>query len=305
MNIKSMRYSFALLSALVAAALPAVAQNAPDYSKVEIKTTRLADNFYTLEGSGGTIGILVGPDGVLMVDGEFAPLSDKILAAIRKVSDKPIRFLINTHVHGDHTGGNENFAKAGATIFARDELRNRLIYPSPAANGTVPPSAPPAALPLVTYEGSVTFHMNGEEARLIPIPHAHTDGDTMILFTKDDIILCGDFFRSIQYPNIDRTNGGTLQGMLDGLGVVAGLAGPNTKIVPGHGPVVGRAEVIAQHDMILAIRDRIAPLVAQGKSLDEVIAANPTSDYDAHIPNAKETSTRFVTQLYQELKAAK
>jgi glyoxylase-like metal-dependent hydrolase (beta-lactamase superfamily II) len=305
MHSKFKRCTFALLVALFSAGLIGRAQNNPDFSKVEIKTTKLADNFYMLEGQGGAIGVLAGPDGVLMVDGEFAPLTPKILAAIRQVSNQPIRFLINTHVHGDHTGGNENLAKAGAIIFAREELRDRLIQPSPAANGTVPPPAPASALPVVTYEGPVTFHMNGETVRLIPIPRAHTDGDTLVYFPKDDIIMCGDFYRSIQYPNIDRTNGGSLQGMLDGLGVLIGLSGPNTKIVPGHGPVVGRAEVIATRDMILAIRDRVAPLVAQGKTQEEVLAANPTADYDAKVPNSKETTQRFVTQLYAELKAAR
>jgi cyclase len=140
---------------------------------------------------------------------------------------------------------------------------------------------------------------------MVPVPRAHTDGDTMIQFTGDDIIMCGDFFRSIQYPNIDRANGGSLQGMLDGLGMLIGLAGPNTKIVPGHGPVVGRAEIIATRDMMLAVRDRIATLVAQGKTQDEVLAASPTADYDARVPNSKETTQRFVTQVYAELKAAK
>jgi cyclase len=232
-------------------------------------------------------------------------LSQKIMAAIRQVSNQPVRFLINTHVHGDHTGGNENFAKMGATIIARDELRAGLMRPGPLANGTATPPAPAAALPVITYEGRMTFHMNGEEARLIPVPRAHTDGDTMIQFTGDDIIMCGDFFRSIQYPNIDRANGGSLQGMLDGLGMLIGLAGPNTKIVPGHGPVVGRAEIIATRDMMLAVRDRIATLVAQGKTQDEVLAASPTADYDARVPNSKETTQRFVTQVYAELKAAK
>jgi glyoxylase-like metal-dependent hydrolase (beta-lactamase superfamily II) len=305
MHSKFKRCTFALQLALLSAGLIGRAQNNPDFSKVEIKTTKLADNFYMLEGQGGAIGVLTGPDGVLMVDGEFAPLSQKILAAIRQVSNQPIRFLINTHVHGDHTGGNENLAKAGAIIFAREELRDRLIQPSPAANGTVPPPAPAAALPVVTYEGRVTFHMDGETVRLIPIPRAHTDGDTLVYFPQDDIIMCGDFYRSIQYPNIDRANGGSLQGMLDGLGVLIGLSGPNTKIVPGHGPVVGRAEVTATRDMILAIRDRVAPLVAQGKTQEEVLAANPTADYDAKVPNSKETTQRFVTQLYAELKAAR
>jgi cyclase len=276
-----------------------------DFSKVEMKTTKLVNNFYTLEGAGGTIGVLAGPDGVLMVDDQFAPLSDKIVAAIKQISDSPIRFLVNTHVHADHTGGNENFGKLGVVIFSRDELRDRLAHPLPTATGTPGVPAPAAALPVVTYEGRVTFHLDGEEVQLIPIPQAHTDGDTMVYFQNEDIIMTGDFYRSIQYPNIDRANGGTLNGLLDGLGVVIGLAGPNTKIVPGHGPVVSRTEVMANRDMILALRGRVAQLIAQGKTQDEILAANPTADYDAHVPNSKETTERFVLQLYAELKPAR
>jgi len=302
MKTKIMRCAFLLLVAALATGVAARAQGAPDFSKVEIKTNKLADNFYTLDGQGGEIGVLTGPDGVLMVDAQFAPLSQKIAAAIHQVSDKPIRFLINTHVHADHTGGDENFAKMGATILARPELRERLIHPAPLANGSVPPGAPAAGLPVITYDAPVTIHMDGEDVRLVPIPRAHTDGDTLVMFPKDDIIMCGDFFRSIQYPNIDRANGGSLDGMLDGLGRLVGMAGPNTRIVPGHGPMVKRDAVMAQRDMIIAIRDKVAALVAQGKSQDEVLAAHPTADYDAKVPNSKETTERFVTQLYQELK---
>lgn len=295
---------------LVAVAVLAVCgysrgQAPPDFSKVEIKTTKLANNFYTLDGQGGTIGVLAGPDGIFMVDDQFAPLSPKIMAAIKQISNSPIRFLVNTHVHPDHTGGNENFAKTGAVLISRDELRDRLAHPAPAANGTPGVPAPAAALPVVTYEGRMTFHMNGEEIRLIAIPRAHTDGDTLVYFPNSDVIMSGDFYRSIQYPNIDRANGGSLNGMLDGLGVIIGLSGPNTKIVPGHGPVVSRAEVMAHRDMILGIRDRVAQLVAQGKTQEEVLAAHPTADYDARVPNSKETTERFVTQLYAELKPAK
>ncbi len=291
--------------AMGAVAAHAQAPTPPDFSKVEIKTTKLGNDFYTLVGLGGTTGVLVGPDGVFMVDDQFAPLSVKLMAAIKQLSDQPVRFLVNTHVHGDHTGGNENFGKAGAIIFAREELRDRLMHPLPAANGTPGVPAPAAALPLVTYEGIVKLHINGEVVELIPIPRAHTDGDTMIYFPGLDIIMTGDFYRSIQYPNIDRNNGGTLNGLLDGLGMVIGMAGPNTKIVPGHGPVVGRAEVMANRDMVLAVRDRVAQLIAEGKTQDEVLAANPTSDFDARVPNSKETTQRFVTQLYAELKPAK
>jgi cyclase len=280
-------------------------QGQPDFSKVEIKTTKLNNNFYTLDGQGGTIGVLAGPDGIFMVDDQFAPLSPKIMAAIKQISNAPIRFLVNTHVHPDHTGGNENFAKTGVVLISRDELRDRLAHPAPAANGTPGVPAPAAALPLVTYEGRLTFHMNGEEIRLVAIPRAHTDGDTLVFFPNSDVIMSGDFYRSIQYPNIDRANGGSLNGMLEGLGVIIGMAGPNTKIVPGHGPVVSRAEVMAHRDMILGIRDRVAQLVAQGKTQEEVLAAHPTADYDARVPNSKETTERFVTQLYAELKPAK
>jgi glyoxylase-like metal-dependent hydrolase (beta-lactamase superfamily II) len=288
--------SFAALAVTVFAQAPQ-----PDFSKVEIKTTKISNNFYSLEGQGGTIGVLVGPDGIFMVDSQFAPLSQKIAAAIHQISDQPIRFMVNTHVHGDHTGGNENFAKMGTTIFARDELRFRLAHPSPGANGAPGIAAPAVALPVVTYEGPVTIHMDGEDVHLIPIPKAHTDGDTLVYFPNNDVLMTGDYFRSIQFPNIDRANGGSLSGMIEGLGVTIGIAGPHTKIIPGHGPMVDRAAVIAHRDMILSIRDKVAAMVHEGKTVEEVLAAKPTSDYDS-IPNASATSERFVGQLYAELK---
>ena len=289
--------SFAVLATTVYAQAPQ-----PDFSKVEIKTTKISTNFYTLEGQGGTIGVLVGPEGIFMVDSQFAPLSQKIAAAIHQISDKPIRFLVDTHVHGDHTGGNENFAKMGATIFARDELRYRLAHPSPGANGAPGVAAPADALPVVTYEGPVTIHMDGEDVHLIPIHRAHTDGDTLVYFPNNDILMTGDYFRSVQFPNIDRVNGGSLDGMIEGLGITIGLAGPKTKIIPGHGATVDRAALIAHRDMILVVRDKVAAMVAQGKTVEEVLAAKPTSDYDSIVPNASTTSERFVRQLYAELK---
>ena len=291
---------FALSFAALATAVYAQAPQ-PDFSKVEIKTTKVTNSFYTLEGQGGTIGVLVGPDGIFMVDSQFAPLSQKIAAAIHQISDKPIRFMVNTHVHPDHTGGNENFGKMGVTIFSRDELRNRLAHPAPGANGAPGTPAPSAALPVVTYDGPVSIHMDGEDVHLIPIHRAHTDGDTLVYFPNNDVLMTGDYYRSIQFPNIDRTNGGSLNGMLEGIGETIGLAGPNTKIIPGHGPTVDRAALIAHRDMILAIRDKVAALVQQGKTVEEVLAAKPTSDFD-NIPNASTTSERFVRQLYAELK---
>src|ERR1700685_3840917 len=264
--------SFAVLATTVYAQAPQ-----PDFSKVEIQTTKISDNFYTLDGQGGTIGVLVGPDGIFMVDSQFAPLSQKIAAAIHQISDKPIRFMVNTHVHPDHTGGNENFAKMGVTIFSRDELRWRLAHPAPATNGVPGAPAPAAALPVVTYEGPVTIHMDGEEVHLVPILRAHTDGDTLVYFQNNDVLMTGDYFRSIQFPNIDRANGGSLSGMIEGLGVTIGMAGPNTKIIPGHGPTADRNAVMAHRDMILGVRDRVSKMVDEGKSQQDVIAAKPGS----------------------------
>lgn len=302
-----MRFFRAVIAvcALVLVAAIAYGQGAQDFSKVEIKANKITDKFYTLDGQGGTIGVLFGPDGVFMVDTQFAPLSDKIAAAIKQITPQPIKFVVNTHVHGDHTGGDENFGKMGATIISRDELRYRLAHPAPQANGQ--PGVPTAAvgLPKQTYRERLTLHMNGEEVQLIAVPRAHTDGDTMVYFPGLDIIMTGDFYRSIQYPNVDRNNGGSLQGLIDGLGMVIGRAGPNTKIIPGHGPIVDRNAVIAHRDVAIAVRDRVAALVAQGKSEDEVVAAKVTADFDSKIQQAGTTGERFVRQAYADLKATR
>ena len=312
MRLNAIRSTFAILAVFAIMSVCANAQ-APDFSKVQIKTNKISDNFYTLDGQGGTIGVLAGPDGVFMVDGQFAPLSDKIAAAIKQITNAPIKFLVNTHVHGDHTGGNENFGKMGATIIARGSLRNRLMHPAPAANGTVPPATLPIGLPTITYSATsqLAFHMNGEDVQLIPIPNAHTDGDTMVRFVQNDVIMTGDFFRSVQYPNIDRANGGGLNGMVNGLGQIIARSGPNTKIIPGHGPTVDRAAVMAHRDMMLGVRDRISKMIKEGKSEADVIAARPWADFDSKVPQSDAkvgntnqlVSQRFATQVYAELKA--
>ena len=302
-----MRFARVVVSfgTLVLCAALADAQGAPDFSKVEIKANRVTDTFYTLDGQGGTIGVLFGPDGVFMVDTQFAPLSDKIAAAIKRLTPQPIKFIVNTHVHGDHTGGDENFGKMGATIISREELRYRLAHPNPNANGTPGVAMPAVGLPKMIYREMLTMYMDGEQIQMVAVPRAHTDGDTMVAFPGLDVIMTGDFYRSIQYPNVDRANGGSLAGLLDGLGAVIGRAGPNTKIIPGHGPTVDRAAVIAHRDLAMMVRDRVARLVDQGKSEDEVVAAKVTADLDAKIQEVGTTNERFVRQVYAELKSAR
>ena len=284
-------------SALAQAPPPPAPPPQQDFSKVEIKTTKLAENFYTLEGSGGTIGVLAGPDGVFMVDSQFAQLTDKLVAAIKQVSDGRIRFLVNTHVHPDHTGGNENFGKMGVALMSREQLRTRL------AGGARP--APPAALATITYDSPVILHMNGEEVQLIPVRNAHTDGDTMVKFVKADVIMSGDFYRQIGYPFPDRNNGGSLQGLIDGLKQMADAAGPNTRIVPGHGTVVNKTQVLEHRDMAIAIRDKVMALARQGKTADEIVASKPTADYDGKVPQGVTTSERFIRAIAAEATAGK
>ena len=260
-----------------------------DFSNVEIVAHHVAGSVYYLQGAGGNIGLSIGEDGVVMIDDQYAPLTDKILAAIRQLNEGEIRFVINTHVHGDHTGGNENLGKLGILILARDEVRVRLAAQSPAA-----------ALPVLTYSDAITIHLNGEEVYAFPVPPAHTDGDTFIHFVDSDVIHTGDVFRTTAFPVIDTNNGGTLDGSIQALGLLIGTAGPDTLILPGHGDVSSRMDVMGFRDMILDVRDQVAPMVESGMSYEEVAAADPTAAYNNRYGNPD----RFLRAVYTELGGA-
>lgn len=297
MRLRSSMFFTTLTVAAVMVATAAFAQQGQDFSKIQVKATKLSGNFYTLEGQGGLIGALGGPDGVFMVDTQFAPLTEKIVAAVKEISPGPIRFVVNTHVHGDHTGGNENFGTLGVTILAREQLRARL------AGGPKP--SPAAALPVVTYNAPVTINMNGEAIQLIPIQSAHTDGDTMVYFPNADVIMTGDVYRSVGYPFPDPNNGGTFNGLIDGLNKIISTAKATTKIVPGHGPIVDKNAVAAHRDMALAVRNKVAGLIKQGQTVEQVLAAKPTAEFDGKVDPGGSSHERFLRALYGNLSSAK
>jgi len=313
-----------VIAAAVAVSLSAWAQGI-DYAKIEILTEKVAPNLYMLSGSagadpghedaaGGRIGILAGPDGIFMVDAQYAQITDKVAAAIRKISSEPIRFLVNTHVHPDHTAGNANFVKMGALLFAREELREEMLHP-PARPGAAnsAPAGDPARLPVVTYGmgDPVKLHLNGEIVDLIPVRAAHTGGDTMIRFENADVIMIGDFYRNYGYPFIDTNNGGTLKGALEALDLTMKLAGPNTRLIPGHGTVIHRTDIVPYRDMILDVQAKVQKMIGEGKSEREVLAAKVTAPYDAKVPGglspagAGTSADRFVSMVYSQLKGGR
>jgi cyclase len=266
----------------------------PDFSQVEIKVHHVGGNVYYLEGQGGNVGLSVGDDGVVMVDDQFAPLSEKLVAAIRTLSDKPIRFLINTHIHGDHTGGNENFGKLGVAIMAHDNVAVRMAQ---GVNGAAP--APEVARPILTYGDAATVHLNGDEIRIRKVPAAHTDGDSYIHFVGQNIIHLGDVFRTVGYPGVDAANGGTVKGTLDALQIAIDMGNAETKYLPGHGVVSSREAITEFRDMVAELQRRFSDLVRQGMTLEQVVAAKPTADLDARwgMPNE-----RFLTGFYDAVK---
>lgn len=270
----------AALAAALALAAPAAAQQ--DFSKVEVKAEKLAPTVWMLTGAGGNLGLSAGEDAVFLVDDQYAPLTERITAAIAQVSPKPVRFVLNTHWHGDHVGGNEKLGRAGAVIVAHDNTRKRLSTEQflEMWRATVKP-LPKAGLPVVTFSRDTTFHLNGEEIRAFHVPRAHTDGDVIVHFAGSDVIHMGDVFWNRLYPLIDTGSGGTIDGMVAAVDRALALAGPGTRIIPGHGPLATRDELAAYREMLATIGSRIKAMIREGKKLEEIVEANPTADFDA------------------------
>jgi glyoxylase-like metal-dependent hydrolase (beta-lactamase superfamily II) len=260
-------------------AAPALAQQ--DFSKVEIKATKLSEAVYMLTGAGGNLGLSVGEDAVFLIDDQFAPLTEKISAAIAKITPKPVQLIINTHWHFDHTGGNENFGKAGAIIVAHDNVRKRMNSEQFIEFlRMTEKAAPRAALPVVTFAGGLTLHLNGDEIRVIHVPRAHTDGDALVHFTKSDVIHMGDTYFNGFYPFIDTSSGGTIDGVIAAADRAIAIATDATKIIPGHGPLSNKAELRVYRDMLATISARIKKMLAEGKKIEEITASGVSADFD-------------------------
>ncbi len=266
---------------LVACAGMTTALSAQEYEDVEIETIQVSGNVYMLVGQGGNIGLSVGRDGAFLIDDQFAPLTEKISAAVKKVRDEPIRFVINTHWHSDHTGGNENLGKAGSIIVAHENVRKRMSKKHffKAFNREVPPS-PEAALPVITFTDSVTFHFNDDEVRVLHVEPAHTDGDSIVHFRKANVLHMGDTYFNGMYPFIDASSGGSIDGMISAVDRALGLANKDTKIIPGHGAWSTMLELRAFQGMLKTVRGRMGDLMDKGKSREEIVASKPTKDLD-------------------------
>jgi cyclase len=294
----------ALAAVLVAAAVAAPSAQAQqqDWEAVQIGTTEVAPGVYMLTGRGGNIGLSVGDDGVFLIDDQYAPLTDKIVAAIRALSDGPIRFVLNTHWHGDHTGGNENLGEAGVLIVAHDNVRKRMSVEQfiEALDLHVEPS-PQIALPVVTFGDDVTFHLNGDEIYSFHVEHAHTDGDAIVIFRRANVVHMGDTFWTGTYPFIDVSSGGSIDGMIAATDTVLTIVDDETHLIPGHGELSDKAGLQAFRDMLVGVRAAIAEQIALGRTVDEVVAASPTAPWDETWGHGYLNAETFTRHVYADL----
>ena len=275
-----------------------------DFSKVEIRTTSLGSGIAMLEGSGGNLGVSTGPDGVFLIDDQFAPLTGKIRAAIAKLSPEPIRFVLNTHWHGDHTGGNENLGRGGVLILAHHHVRARMSSEQfMASRGITIPASPPEALPVVTFEDGVSLHLNGHTIEVHHVEPAHTDGDSIVHFREADVLHLGDTYFSGFYPFFDSSSGGRIDGMIAAAERALELAGPETRIIPGHGPLSNRKDLVRSRQMLIQIRDRVRNLIEDGKDRAQVVAAHPSRSFDAEFGKGFIKPDDFVALVYESLAA--
>lgn len=289
--------------------MPALAQQ-NDSSKVRLVVSEVAKGVSMIEGvdgfAGGNVGVSVGPDGVFIIDDELEQMSPKLTAALGTLSKAPVRFVINTHWHGDHSGGNAALKSAGAVILAHDNVRQRLSAAELEAKAKEKSDAKPgAALPVVTFAEDVTLHLNGDTIHVFHVPPAHTDGDVVVHFTKANVIHTGDLFLSQGYPFVDLSSGGSFEGFINAADRMLALANDRTRIIPGHGKVVGRAELAAWRATLDQVRQRVSKLIAEGKTLEQAIAAKPTADLDAKVGGNFITPDKIVEAAYKSLKATR
>lgn len=296
-----MRY----LAALGLLALGTAAAAQQNFDRVEVKVERVGNGVAVLFGAGGNIGLSFGEDGNVLIDDQFAPLVPKIEAAVRTIDPDPVRFVINTHWHGDHTGGNEALGKAGAVIVAHDNVRSRMSVEtfSKRFNTTIKAS-PKAALPVVTFAQGVSFHLNGDRLQVVHVPNAHTDGDALVYWTGANVLHMGDtFFHKVTFPFIDRESGGSIDGMIAAARRGLDLVKPGGKVIPGHGPVATREELAAYLAMLTDVRAKVATGVRSGRTRAQVVASRPAAAYTHVAANGFIKPDDFVGGIYDELKA--
>ncbi len=283
--------------------LSALAWSNDHWDSVQVTTVPVSDGLYMLMGEGGNVGVSVGEDGTFIIDDQYAQMTDKLSAAISDLSGTQPRFLVNTHWHGDHAGGNENFGNAGAVIVAHENVRNALLVEKsiPLFQMTKPPS-PKAALPVLTFRDEMSLHLNGDDLRLFHVANAHTDGDAIVHFSKANVIHTGDVFFNGFYPFIDTHSGGSIAGMIAGSKAALELADDDTRIIPGHGPLANKADLQAYHDMLVLAESKIRALKNAGKSLDQVIAAKPTAALDAEWGDGFLTADVWVGIVFSGMK---